>query len=105
VSQAVRPYVLDALTDITATCAPPDLVEIRGLFRGGPVSFRAHVLARNDAPAIQFESVNGVPLYIVGGMITDGVNRGIAKSWGRAPVRLSKFLVSEAGIEIEYAAK
>ena len=104
VSLALQPYLLDALTDITASCSSPDLVEMKGLFRGGPVSFRVRVFERSHAPAIQFESFNHVPLYIVGGIVSDGVNRGIARSWTKAPVRLGKFTISEPGIEIEYEA-
>ena len=84
---------------VLPTDEPPN-----GLFRGGPISFRVRVFERQHAPAIRFESLNHIPLYIVGGMISDGVNRGLARSWAKAPVRLGKFAVSERGIEIEYEA-
>jgi hypothetical protein len=104
VSQALQPYLLDALTDVEAVCRPPDLVELSGKFRGGPVSLSARLRSVNGVPAIRLERLNNTPLYIVGGIVSDGVNRGLAKSWAQAPVRLSTFAVSGSAIELTYEA-
>ena len=102
VSQALQPYLLEALTDVGAVCRPPDLLELGGRFRGTPVSLSVRLRAANHVPAIQLERLNNVPLYLVGGLVSDGVNRGMAKSWANAPVRVSTFSVSEDGIEMVY---
>jgi serine/threonine-protein kinase len=103
-SQTLQPYFLEALTDVTATCLPPDLVELSGNWRGTPVSLRGRVFALNHVPAVRLERLNNISLYIVGGIISDGVNRGIAKAWTQAPVRLGEFSVTGSGIEIKYEA-
>jgi hypothetical protein len=85
-------------------CQPPDLIELSGKFRGGPVSLSARLRSVNGVPAVRLERLNNIPLYIVGGIVSDGVNRGMAKSWAQAPVRLSTFSVSETAIEVTYEA-
>jgi serine/threonine protein kinase len=102
VSQTLQPYFLEALTDVTATCRPTDFLELSGKFRGEPMSLQVRVFALNHVPAIRLERFNNTPLYIVGGIVSDGVNRGIAKSWAKAPVRLSTFSVTDSTLEITY---
>jgi hypothetical protein len=102
VSQALQPYLLGALTDVEAECRPPDLVELGGRFRGTPISLSVRLRAVNHVPAIQLERLNNVSLYLVGGLVSDGVNRGMVKSWANASVRVSSFSVSEDGIEMVY---
>ena len=104
VSQALQPYLLDALTDVATVCSPPDSIQLSGQFRGNPVSLQVRVFALNHAPAIRLERFNNIPLYLVGGIISDGVNRGITRSWANAPVRLGEFSVAGSGIEITYEA-
>lgn len=102
VSQTLQPYLLEALTDVRAVCRPPDRLELGGRFRSAPVSLVVRLRAVNHVPAIQLERLNNVPLYVAGGLVSDGVNRGMVKSWANASVRVSTFLVSEDGIEIVY---
>jgi hypothetical protein len=104
VEQALRPYLLDALTDVEASCRPPDTVEVSGRLRGGPVSLGVRVYSVRGVPAVQLERLNHAPFFIVGGILSDGINRGLAKAWSESPVRLSTFSVSERGIELIYGA-
>ncbi len=104
VSQALQPYLLESLTDVKTTCRPPDSVELSGMFRGRPISLHARLHTANGAPAIQLERLNNVPLYVVGGIISDGINRGMVKSWVDAPVRVSVLSVVPASIELVYEA-
>ena len=90
------------MTDVEAECRPPDLVELGGRFRGTPISLSVRLRAVNHVPAIQLERLNNVSLYLVGGLVSDGVNRGMVKSWANASVRVSSFSVSEDGIEMVY---
>jgi hypothetical protein len=40
----------------------------------------------------------------VGGIVSDGVNRGLVKAWANAPVVLDTFSITEAAIEVTYGA-
>ncbi len=104
VEQALRPYLLDALTDVTAACRQPDTVEVSGRFRGGPVSLGVRLRSVQGVPAVQLERLNHTPFFIVGGILSDGINRGLAKAWAQTTVRLTTFSVSEQGIELIYGA-
>lgn len=96
---AVDLYVLGVLTDLSADFQPPDVVELRGRFRERPVTLQARVIARDDAPYIQLQRLNGVPLYVIGGIISKGVNEGLRSSWENAPVRLAVLNVREDYIQ------
>jgi|GEM_PF-1723486 len=104
VEQALRPYLLDALTDVMASCRPPDTVEVSGKFRGEPVSLGVRVSSVRGVPAVQLERLNNAPFFVVGGILSDGINRGLSKAWANAPVRLKTFKVSPAAIELVYEA-
>lgn len=104
VEQAIRPYLLDALTDVTADCRPPDTVEVSGRFRGSPVSLGVRLRSARGVPAVQLERLNNAPFFIVGGILSDGINRGLNKAWAQTTVRLTTFSVSEKGIDLVYGA-
>lgn len=61
---AVEPYALDAVTDLSADFRPPDIVEVRGYFRQRPLRLQARLEARDGVLYIQLERLNGVPLYV-----------------------------------------
>ena len=104
VSQTLQPYTLDALTDVEVVCRSPDTVELSARFRGAPVSTQVRIRTVKGVPAIRWERLNNVPLYIVGGIVSDGVNRGLVKAWANAPVVLDTFSVTETAIEVTYGA-
>lgn len=104
VSQAVEPYVLDALTDVEAECQAPDTIALRGRFRGGPISTQVQVRVKDGVPAIRLERLNNVPLYVVGGIVSDGVNRGLVKAWAKSPVWIDTLTVSADSIDLLYKA-
>jgi hypothetical protein len=41
------------------------------------------------------EKLNDIPLYIVGGIVSGGVNRGVDKAWEDSPVELTSIVVRE----------
>ncbi|MBS1245566.1 MAG: serine/threonine protein kinase, partial [Chloroflexi bacterium] len=104
VSQTLQPYTLDALTDVGVVCRSPDTVELSARFRGAPVSTQVRVQTVKGVPAIRWERLNNVPLYVVGGIVSDGVNRGLVKVWANAPVVLDTFSITETAIEVTYGA-
>ena len=92
---AVEPYALDALTNLSADFDPPDIVKIHGQFRQRPLELQALLGARDGVLYIQLERLNGVPLYVVGGIISNGINRGLDSAWAKAPVQLSALEVQD----------
>jgi predicted Ser/Thr protein kinase len=92
---AVEPYALDALTDLSADFRPPDVVELHGYFRQRPLKLQARLELRDGVLDIQLERLNGVPLYVIGGIISSGINRGLRSAWEDAPVWLTALEVRD----------
>ena len=51
--------------------------------------------ARDGVLYIRLERLNGIPLYVVGGIISNGINRGLDLAWAKAPVQLSALEVQD----------
>jgi hypothetical protein len=92
---AVEPYALDILTDLSADFRPPDIVAVQGYFREQPLCLLARLEAQDGVLRVQLERMNGVPLYVIGDAISNGVNRGLDSAWAEAPVQLAALEVHE----------
>ncbi len=92
---AVEPYALGAFTDLEADLRPPDVVEMRGYFRQRPLELQARLEVRDGVLRIQLERLNDVPLYVIGGIISNGINRGLHSAWGGAPIQLTALEVHD----------
>lgn len=98
--QVVEPYTLGALTDLRVDFYAPDIVELQGYFQSQPISFTLGLYVDEGVPQIELRKFNDVTLYLIGGIISDGMNRGMKASWQEVPVRLSVFQVENDGIEV-----
>lgn len=91
----VEPYALDALTDLSTDFHPPDIVEVRGYLRQRPLELQARLNVQDGVLHIRLERLNGVPLYVIGGIISNGINRGLDAAWEEAPVQLTTLEVRD----------
>lgn len=98
--QVVEPYTLGVLTDLGVEFYAPDVVELHGRFQTRPLSFTMGLYTDAGIPQIQLRRFNNVTLYVVGGIISDGINRGMNTSWQEVPVRLSVFQVEDNGVDV-----
>jgi len=87
--QVIEPYTLGALTDLEMDFYAPDRVALHGRFRERPISLAIGVYTDGGIPQLQLRQYDGFPLYIIGGILSDGINRGLTTSWQEVPVRLS----------------
>jgi len=93
--EAVEPYALGALNDLSADFRSPDAVRVLGSLNQRSLMLEARLSAQQGVLQIQLERLNGVPLYIVGGVVSNGVNDGLRSCWEDAPVRLTELEVQE----------
>jgi hypothetical protein len=98
--EAVEPYALGAVTDLHAEFRQPDLVELYGLLNQRSLVLRIRLETDGVVPQVQLQSFNDVPLFIVGGIISDGVNEGLRLSWEGAPVAVTRLAVREEKIHV-----
>lgn len=96
----LEPYALDALGDVRADLRPPDEAVLSLELSSHPVSLEARLEVREGTPAIILEKLNDVPLYVVGGIISGGINRGFQKAWENSPLRIASLVVAEDRLEI-----
>jgi len=96
----LEPYALDAIDDVQADFRPPDTIELSLLLRSQPLRLEARLAERSGVPTITLERLNDVPLYVVGGIISNGINRGFEEAWEGAPVQIATMTVGEEQLTI-----
>ncbi|MDY7080145.1 MAG: serine/threonine-protein kinase [Chloroflexota bacterium] len=82
-------YALDAIDDVEVDFRPPDEAKLSLQLFSRPTSLQARLEVREGAPAIILERMNDVPLYIVGGIISGGINNGFQKAWTDSPLQVT----------------
>jgi hypothetical protein len=103
VGSTIEPYTLDMVQDVTFDFLPPESAEISAELLGRPVRLHGRLDLEDGVVRVYVERLNGVPLYIVGGIISSGINRGIEDLFEDASFHLDRFRVLPAGIEIKTA--
>jgi hypothetical protein len=98
----LRPYGLDIAESAHVDFRPPDIAVFSVELASQPVSLQARLDAEDGKPVMVLEKLNGVRLYVVGGIISGGVNRGIDKAWEDAPVRLTSIVVRERQVTTDW---
>jgi hypothetical protein len=101
VELAVEPYALDMVDNPTFDFQPPEVVEISADLSSARVRLQGHLLLRDGVPQVYLERLNGVPLYVVGGIVSNGINRGLDELFDQASFRLETLEVQTAGIAVQ----
>jgi len=70
------------------------------MFSDTSVGVYGRVSVKNDLPAVQIQRINEVPLYIVGGIVSDGINRGFRKVFEASPVRVTDMIVEDTQLTV-----
>jgi serine/threonine-protein kinase len=101
VGEFVEPYALDAAQGAEIDFRAPDIVIVKVMLSSGEMTLQSRLEARDGKPVLVLEKLNDVPLYIVGGIISGGVNRGVDKAWENSPVELKSLTVRETQLAYE----
>jgi serine/threonine-protein kinase len=86
-------YALDAAKDVRVDFRPPDEVELTLQLLSRPMSLEARLEVREGAPAIILKTMNDIPLYVVGGIVSGGINNGFQRAWEDSPLRVTSLAV------------
>ena len=99
---AMEPYTLGVVREMAVDFRPPDraVLTVSGETWGFRLSGRLG--ARDGAPVIIVERLNDVPLVLVGGILSGGINRGLRQAWEASPVRMTQLVVQEDRVVTEY---
>jgi len=93
--EALEPYTLDAISHTKANFRPPDTAVLSLRILSNPVSLQGRVETRNGVPAVILEQLNDVPLYVVGGIVSGGVNRGFEQAWEDSRLRVASIAIQQ----------
>jgi hypothetical protein len=91
--ETVEWYAPGAITDVRADFSTPDIVRFRGWVQNRSVELKIRLHTTNGVPQVRIERLNDVPLYLIGGILSDKINAGLRRSWTEAPVRVTRLLV------------
>jgi hypothetical protein len=97
----LEPYMLDIAESTHVDFVPPDSVMIDTEVSGRDISLEIHIRAEDGRPIVVLDRINGKRPYIVGGIITGGVNRGLEKAFEDAPVQLESIVFSGSRVVVE----
>jgi tRNA A-37 threonylcarbamoyl transferase component Bud32 len=97
----VEPYALDAASSTWIDFRSPDKILVTVELASGEVTLQGRVKEQDGRPVLILEKLNDIPLYIVGGIVSGGVNRGVDKAWEDAPVRLVSISVGDSRLVYE----
>jgi len=99
---AVEPFALDLLTDVRVDFRPPDEIEFTGRVSGRPLTIQCTLSKKEDLPPLfRIDHINNVRPYIIGGIISAGVRRGLDKALDNSPVPIATIHVEEEAIVIQ----
>jgi hypothetical protein len=95
IEEFMEPYALDAADSARVDFRAPDKILLTVELASGEVTLQGRVKERDGKPVLILEKLNDIPLYIVGGIVSGGVNRGVDKAWEDSPVELTSLVVRE----------
>jgi hypothetical protein len=100
VSSAIEPYTLDIVQDIRFDFSPPNWAELSAVVWGTEARISGRIELENGVVKVYVQRLGDVPLYIAGGIISGGINRGIEELFERANFRLDVLDVRENGLRL-----
>jgi len=97
---AIKPYALDMIENPAIDFEPPDTVAVSLDLMERPILLTGRLELYDDCVQVYIERLNGAPLYIVGGIVSNGINRGIADLFAESDFGLEDLQVYRDGMVI-----
>jgi serine/threonine-protein kinase len=98
--EGLAPYALDSVTDLAVDFRSPDEVVLGATVWGRRLRLQGRLSAPDGIPQVQLEQLNDFPLYVVGGVLSRGINRGLSTAFADEPVHLIKLQITEQQIAV-----
>ncbi|MFQ6100346.1 MAG: serine/threonine protein kinase [Anaerolineae bacterium] len=98
---ALEPYALDAIRGVDFDFRSPDKAVVSLNLSCGSISLQARLAEQDGVPTVILERMNNVPLYVVGGIVSGGINRGFRKAWEGSPIQVTSLTVQERQLTIQ----
>lgn len=104
VGPAIEPYALDVVQDVTVDFAPPESVKVSTKLWDRSLHLHGRLTLEDGILRVYVERINQVPLYVIGGIISNGINQGIQVLFENASFRLDRLDIEETEITVQATA-
>jgi serine/threonine-protein kinase len=94
-------YALHAIDDVAVDFSHPDEAELSAQLFSYPVSLQSRLEIRDGVPAVTLERLNGTRLFLIGSILSGGINRGFQKAWENSPLHITSLAVRLDALVIE----
>ncbi|MEA3340524.1 MAG: serine/threonine-protein kinase, partial [Chloroflexota bacterium] len=98
--EALEPYTLDAISRTEADFRPPDTAILSLRVLSNPISLQGRVETQDGVPSVILERLNDVPLFIVGGIVSGGINRGFEQAWEDSRLRVASITIQQRRLTV-----
>ncbi|MBN1179011.1 MAG: serine/threonine protein kinase [Anaerolineae bacterium] len=98
---AVGMYAMDAISDVRVDFRVPHDVLVFFTLGSSDFSLEAEVTTQGGIPTIMLQKLNEFPLYVVGGIISGGINRGFERVWEDESLRIDSLYMTATEIVME----
>ena len=101
IQDTLEPYALDAISNAEVDFRPPDTAVVSVDVLSNRVSLQARFEVRDGVPAVILEQLNDVPLYVVGGIVSGGINRGFEKAWEGSRLEVTSIKAQHSQLTVD----
>jgi hypothetical protein len=102
VAETVRLYMPGSIEDVSLDFVPPDQIDAQGTVFGQEMSLECTLTSTDGMIDFEIERVGGVPLYLVGNILSGGINRGLETGLEECALTVERLEVSKGSLAIQY---
>lgn len=103
VAEVVQLYLPGSVEDVRLDFAPPDRIVVWGTVFGRNMFLECTLSSADGMIEFKLERLGGIPLYLVGDILSGAVNRGLRTVLEERHLRVEELVVGENSLTITYA--
>lgn len=102
VMDTVRLYMPGSLENVSLDFAPPNRIEAQGTVFGKALSLECTLTSADGMMDFEIERVSGIHPYVVGNILSGGINRGLETGLRGRSLTIEKLEMDEGSLTIKY---
>jgi serine/threonine protein kinase len=104
VTETVRLYMPGSLEDVSLDFTPPDRIDVQGTVFGKEMTLECTLTSADGMIDFEIERLGDVRLYVVGNILSGGINRGLETGLEERSLTVEKLKVGEKSLTIKYGS-
>jgi len=102
VVETTRLYMPGSIENVSLDFAPPDQIKAQGTVFGKALSLECTLTSADGMIDFEIERVSGIRLYVVGNILSGGINRGLETGLRRRSLMIETLEMGEENLTIKY---